>query len=136
MPVEGGSQPGFVFVSSDDSPPLIHRPFITPIGAETVIVVFPDSVDEFGDPVGSGAPGGRIEGCAVVPRSASEDSFRAATTTTDMLMIAPVYETDLDATHSVVWRGNTYEIQGTPVPWIHLSGEYAGTQVNLKRSGG
>lgn len=111
---------------------VLWRP-IDPIGAETVTAKAEPERDDNGDPIeGTGAEFD-VLGCSVSPRNTSEDAFRAATTTEDMVLYAPVYETDLSAQMTITWRGRTYTIDGKPAPWVHLDGTYAGTQANLEK---
>lgn len=109
----------------------LQRP-IEPIGPETVTVTPEAQEDDNGDPIEGTAVPFDIDGCALWPKGTSEDGFRAATTTEDLVMLAPVFETDLAANMTVTRRGVTYRIEGKPAAWIHLDGEYAGTQANLK----
>lgn len=111
---------------------VLWRP-IDPIGGESVTVTPEPERDANGDPVGGSGTAFDIVGCALWPKGTSEENFRAATTTEDLVMLAPVYETDLSSTMTVTYRGRDYQADGKPAPWIHLDGVYAGTQVNLKR---
>jgi len=111
---------------------VLWRP-IEPIGEELVHVEVEPAVDENGDPIEGDATDFDVAGCSVSPRNTSEDNFRAATTTEDMVLFAPVYETDLSSTMKVTWRERTYKIEGEPAPWVALDGVYMGTQANLKR---
>lgn len=89
--------------------------------------------DGNGDPIPGTGESFDIEGCAAWPTGTSEDNFRAATTTEDLTMLAPVYETDLSEFMTVTRRGQKYTIEGKPAAWLNLDGSYAGTQVMLKR---
>jgi len=111
---------------------VLWRP-IDPIGAEMVTATPELQTDENGDPIEGTATPFDVMGCSVSPRNTSEDNFRAATTTEDMVLFAPVYETDLSEQMTVTWREKTYRIDGEPAPWIALDGVYMGTQANLKR---
>lgn len=111
---------------------VLWRP-IDAIGAETVTATPEQARDENGDPIEGEVEPFDILGCSVSPRNSSEDNFRAATTTEDMVLYAPVYETDLLPTMTITWRGQTYTIDGKPAPWVHLDGTYAGTQANLEK---
>lgn len=110
----------------------LARP-IDAIGAETVVFTTEPEVDRNGDPIEGTATEYTVAGCAVWPAGTSEEAFRAATTTQDIVVAAPVYETDLSARMTVAWRGQTYTVDGEPVPWISLDGVYMGTQVNAER---
>ena len=111
---------------------VLWRP-IDAIGAETVTATPEQARDENGDPIEGAVTAFDIMGCSVSPRNSSEDNFRSATTTEDMVLLAPVYETDLSSTMVITWRGQDYRIEGKPAPWVHLDGTYAGTQANLER---
>jgi hypothetical protein len=111
---------------------VLWRP-IEAIGSETVTAKAELEEDANGDPIEGIGAEFDVVGCSVSPRNSSEDNFRSATTTEDMVLLAPVYETDLSAQMTITWRGQTYTIEGEPAPWVHLDGEYAGTQANLKR---
>lgn len=117
------------------------RPHVEPIGPTTAVFIAPVETDPFGDPLPGAGAETEIPGCAFVPRSASEDSFRAATTSTEMMLLAPIYADDLDdgdakAEHGTMRvDGQVYQIDGDPLPWRHLDGEHAGTQINLRRGG-
>lgn len=110
----------------------LSRPEITPLGAEKITATPEPQLDPNGDPIPGTSDPFDIEGCALWPRGTSEDNFRSATTTEDLVLLAPVYETDLSAQMTITWRGRTYHAEGQPAPWIHLDGVYAGTQLNLE----
>lgn len=111
---------------------VLWRP-IDAIGGETVTATPELQRDANGDPIAGSVTPFDIVGCAVWPKGTSEESFRAAVTTEDLVMLAPVYDTDLSSTMTITYRGREYRIDGEPAPWTHLDGVYAGTQVNLKR---
>lgn len=111
---------------------ILQRP-IRRLGGETVTATPEPQLDDNGDPIAGTAEPFDIVGCAIWPKGTSEDNFRAATTTEDMVMLAPVYETDLSAEMTIERRGATYRVDGRPAPHVHYDGAYAGTQVNLKR---
>lgn len=110
----------------------LWRP-IDQLGGETITATPEPERDDNGDPIAGTAEPFDIEGCALWPKGTSEDSFRAATTTEDLVLLAPVYETDLAADMTIERRGVTYRLDGEPAAWLHLDGSYAGTQANLKR---
>lgn len=111
---------------------VLWRP-IEPIGAETVTAQSEPEEDANGDPIPGTSEPFDITGCAIWPKGTSEDNFRAATTTEDQVMLAPVYETDLAANMTITRRGQVYYVDGEPAAWVHMDGTYAGTQVNLRR---
>lgn len=111
---------------------VLWRP-IDKIAGETVTATPEPQRDDNGDPIAGTSTPFDIVGCAVWPKGTSEDNFRAATTTEDLVLLAPVYETDLAADMTITWRSQTYRVDGEPAPWVHLDGTYAGTQANLKR---
>jgi len=111
---------------------VLWRP-IDAIGSETVTATPEQARDENGDPIDGDVEAFDIVGCSVSPRHTSEDNFRGATTTEDMVLYAPVYESDLSSTMTITWRDQDYRIEGKPAPWVHLDGTYAGTQANLER---
>lgn len=112
------------------------RPHVRRIGAQTVTVQETQELDAHGDPIGDPPEPFDIPGCAVYPAGASEENFRAATTTDDVILIAPVYEGDIKSSATIAWRGKTFSVEGNPMPWLYGSGEVAGIQINLKHTGG
>jgi hypothetical protein len=110
---------------------ILHRP-MRRLGGETVTVTPEPERDDNGDPIEGTAEPFDIVGCAVWPKGTGEDNFRAATTTEDLVLVAPVYETDLAANVTVTRRGVVYRVDGRPAPWIGYDGRIDGTQANLK----
>lgn len=115
---------------------VLVRPHIDPIGVEVIVVKGEQEYDPFGDPIGGTAEDISIPGCHIYPKGADEAAFRAATTTDDLICLAPVWETDVKSTAVIRWRGKDYHVDGNPMPWTYLDGEYAGTQINLVGGGG
>lgn len=107
-----------------------------PIGSEKAMVATEPSLDQYGEVVpGTGDPV-EIKGCAFWSAGTSEEAFRAATTTEDLVLAAPVAIDALAANMTVTrpLTGRTYNIDGEPIPWLSLSGVLMGVQANLKRA--
>lgn len=110
---------------------ILHRP-MRRLGGETITVTPELARDDNGDPIAGSAEPFSIAGCALWPKGTGEDGFRAATTTEDLVLVAPVYETDLAADMTVTRRGVVYRIEGKPAAWVGMDGKIDGTQANLK----
>lgn len=115
---------------------LLVRPHIDPLGEMTVVIKGQQEVDWAGDPIPGTAEDTNVPGCHVYPKGADEASFRASTTTDDLVCLAPIFETDVKSTSVIVWRGKEYQVDGNPMPWLDLDGQYVATQINLTRGGG
>jgi hypothetical protein len=101
------------------------------IGSETIYLVTPAAAGRHGEP--SGEPTRRkVEGCALYPRGSTETDGRTSTVITGMTLLAPP-GTEVHPKEHVEWRGDAYDVEGRPGPWVHLAGDDAGVQIALER---
>lgn len=76
-----------------------------------------------------------LTGVSVQPMTATEATTDREYTATRMTLYAPP-DADLRATDRVVWRGDTYEVDGPPMTWVDLGGVADHVEAVIKRMAG
>jgi hypothetical protein len=76
-----------------------------------------------------------IQGCAVLPANTDETDVGREYAATHMRLYAPS-DADIATTDRVLWRGQTFEVDGPPTVWCDDDGQVHHVEASLKRLAG
>lgn len=107
--------------------PSFARESVTRLRAPLVEDEYHNEVQDW-----SGASPLTITGCLVQPLSSSEYTIEREAITTRWRLFAPT-GSDVKATDRVVWRGDTFEVEGDPQTWDSPSGATSSMQALLRK---
>lgn len=94
----------------------------------------PPGRDRYGDPLPGDGVTRVVDGCNVYPRTSSEDDDRGVNVITGLTALLPIPAADVNADMLVVHKGVEYEVEGDPGEWGWMSGDFAATQIALKKA--
>lgn len=102
------------------------------LGGHTITVVRPAERGPDGDPLPGTGSEVDVEGCSVQPRTSNEATDARDTVISGLIAYVPA-SADIRATDRIIWRGDTYAVDGDPGCWDDLTGTPDHLEVPLRR---
>jgi hypothetical protein len=105
---------------------------VSVLGGHTITVVRPPERGPNGDPLPGTGTSTDVDGCSVQPRTSTEATDGRDTVITGLIAYIPA-GADIRSTDQIIFRGETYAVDGDPGYWDDLTATPDHIELLLRR---